>query len=486
VHLWPNSIRWRLLLWFAALIAGISGSLGWAAYELYRLNQLAQIDATLASRVILLAADLRNTDLRPFRGLAEGEKPDPFAHEGGQHGPRHGEGRGGESGNRPIEFSPLTTSLYAASPGEYYQFWGRDGAARLSSPSAPTPIPRPDSSLRGQQTRSRAGLREAFLYTELGDCVLAGVSLTEFAAATRRFGWVLALACGAVLMGGIGGGWFIITRALRPVETIGDAARRIAAGDLAQRILLSDTTTELAGLARTLNDTFARLAAAFDDQRRFTADASHELRTPLTVMITGAQTTLARERSASEYRTTIEVNLEMAQRMRRLTEQLLTLARFDAGAEPMDRAAIDLRQLAEEGVERIRPLAAQRSLTLHCDLGPAPCLGDPARLAQVIDNLLSNATHYNREGGEIRLSTRIAGPASTLTVADTGIGIAADDLPHVFDRFFRADKVRSRADGHCGLGLAISQMIIAAHGGMIEVSSQPGAGTTFVVSLPAR
>ena len=485
MHLWPNSIRWRLLVWFAVLIAGISGGLGWAAYELYRENQLAQIDATLTSRVTLLAADLRNTDLRPFRGLAEGENRGPFPPEGGRRGPRRGEERGGEPGNRPIEFSPLTLSLYAASPREYYQFWARDGAARLNSPSAPTPVPRPDPSLRGHQTRSRESVREAFLYTELGDCVLAGISLTEFAAATRRFSWLLAIVGGAVLVGGIGGGWLIITRSLRPVAAIGDAARRIAAGDLAQRISVSATTAELAGLARTLNDTFARLAAAFDDQRRFTADASHELRTPLAVMITGAQTTLARDRSAADYRATIEVNLEMAQQMRRLTEQLLALARFDAGAEPLERTALDLASLAQECAGRIRPLAAQRSLTLHCDLGSAPCTGDPARLTQVINNLLSNAIHYNREGGEIRLATRAAGSTVTLTVADTGIGIAAEDLAHVFERFFRVDKVRSRADGRSGLGLAISKMIIEAHGGKIEVRSQPGVGTTFVVHLAA-
>jgi len=270
------------------------------------------------------------------------------------------------------------------------------------------------------------------------------------------------------------------------VEEISAAASRISAGNLSEPITGANADNELGRLAGVLNSTFARLEAAFAQQRQFTADASHELRTPLAVIISEAQTALARERSSGEYRETVEACLDTAQQMRRLTESLLELARLDASQEQIQREHLDLSENTRACVERIRPLAQERGIKIHCDLAPAQVCGDADRLDQVITNLLTNAIHYNKPNGEIRVSTRSENGAAIVTISDTGQGIAAEDLPHIFERFYRADKSRSRAAGRSGLGLAISKAVVDAHDGTIEVTSQPGAGTTFTVRLPAN
>jgi two-component system, OmpR family, sensor kinase len=278
------------------------------------------------------------------------------------------------------------------------------------------------------------------------------------------------------------GAWWLIGRALQPVENISAAALKISSGDLSQRISVAETESELGRLAEVLNSTFARLDTAFAQQKQFTADASHELRTPLAVMISEAQTALARERNPADYRESLAACLDTAQKMRQLTESLLELARLDAGQEGLRMETNDLAAIVQNCMNLVSPLAASRNLQIHCDLAPASALCDATRMAQVITNLLTNAINYNRDGGEIRVAVRVATGGVILSVADTGQGIPATDLPHVFERFYRANKART--GGNTGLGLAISKAIVEAHGGAIEVSSREMVGTTFTVTLP--
>src|SRR6185436_4434351 len=214
-------------------------------------------------------------------------------------------------------------------------------------------------------TRRRDALREAFHYTELGDCVLAGRNITGDLNAMSRFAFWLLSAGGTVLALGLGGGWWLTTRAIRPVEEMSAAASRISAGNLSERITGANADNELGRLAGVLNSTFARLEAAFAQQRQFTADASHELRTPLAVIISEAQTTLARERSSGEYRETVEACLDTAQQMRRLTESLLELARLDADHEKLPRGPVDLAALSRDCADRLRPLAEKSGIQVH-------------------------------------------------------------------------------------------------------------------------
>jgi len=328
------------------------------------------------------------------------------------------------------------------------------------------------------------GFREVEVLTPPGERILVGRCIAPELAEFRRTKLILAGVGGIILVLGLVGGWGLASRAIRPIRDISAAAVKISAADLSQRISTADTESELGQLAGVLNSTFARLESAFQQQQQFTSDAAHELRTPVSVVLTQTQTALNRDRSAPEYREVLESCQRAAQRMRRLIEALLELARLDAGQEPMKRARFDLSKTAQDCVELIRPLADERHVTIHCDLRPADCMGDPERLAQVITNLLTNAIHYNHEGGEVRIATQQQASSVALTVADTGQGIPSADLPHIFERFYRADK--SRSAGRTGLGLAISKAIVEAHGGTLEVSSQPGAGASFTVRLPAE
>jgi heavy metal sensor kinase len=368
----------------------------------------------------------------------------------------------------------------------YFAIWSPGGNLRKQSTNAPAGLSlpaRPEADTR-IHTRMRDVYREAVQFTEIGECILAGRRTTADLDALGRFAWWL-VAAGAVVLGlGLGGGWWVASRAIRPVDDISAAASRISAGSLSERINVADTDSELGRLAGVLNSTFARLEASFAQQKQFTADASHELRTPIAVLISEAQTALARERTAAEYRETVEGCLDTAQQMRRLTHSLLELARYDAGQEPLERSRFDLAERARSCIELVDPLARERGIQIHSDLLPAETLGDVDRLGQVIINLLTNAIHYNRPNGEIQVRTRLENNAAILTVADTGPGINPEDLPHIFERFYRADKSRARAEGRSGLGLAIGKAIVTAHGGSLEVSSQPGAGSTFTVKLP--
>jgi signal transduction histidine kinase len=165
---------------------------------------------------------------------------------------------------------------------------------------------------------------------------------------------------------------------------------------------------------------------------------------------------------------------------------LLELSRFDAGQEAMMRIRFDLSQTVDHCVELLRPLADERGISIQCELPRVDYLGDPERIAQVVTNLLTNAIEYNKPNGEVRVVLATQGGFVSLNVSDTGPGIAAEDLPRVFERFYRADKARSNASGHSGLGLAIAKAIVEAHGGRIDVSSEPGSPTTFTVRLPAN
>lgn len=491
------SIRARLLWWSGALLACVLGGFGVTAYQLERTQALRRIDDELGRRLALLQDDWRGSVPPGGRGGPGGPggrksfgpkdgKRGAMERDDEGTGPREG---GVERGRGAAQFrlSPSTAALFAdqSATAFYYAGWTASGTQAGRSANGPADLSSPTEFVRGQRfERTRAEWREHYAFTEARDCVLVGVSLAEAERATRRFGWWLFGAGAAVLAFGLGGTWWIAARALKPVEDIGATARRIAAGNLAERIAAPDAASELRDLAGVLNSTFARLEAAFAEQKNFTADASHELRTPIAALVTAMQGLLTRERSGEEYRETVEECLRTVQQMRQLTESLLALARFDAGQETNRREPFDVADVVRMNVERLRPLAEARKIALHVAAEPTSLRGDAERIGQVITNLVANAIHYNRDGGEVRVGTRAEGTHAVLEVVDNGRGIAAKDLPHVFDRFYRADQARSWSEGHSGLGLAICKSIVEAHGGTITVVSTEGEGATFAVRLP--
>ena len=498
--MFAKSIRWRLQLWVGFLLICVLTGFGVTVYQLQGVHQLNQLDEKLGQRVAALSSAVRGGPPPSFEhgpdepSLGRGPGGPSFDEESFPPPPEHqGPRPSRENQDRPfgppgIRLSAEALRLFAvASSNNFYlAFWFFDGRLIQRSPNAPAHLSRPERVGTDTQlhTRTRDGQREAFHFTEFGDCLLAGCSLETYASAMRRFTGLLLAAGGAVLAFGLGGGWWLASRAMRPLDQISAAASRISAGNLSERIDVAEADSELGRLASVLNSTFGRLEAAFAEQRQFTANASHELRTPLAVIITEAQTALARERGAAEYRETLEGCLSTAQQMRRLVESLLELARFDAGQETMKHEVFDLSQVARESVSLVRPLADQRHISIDCDLLAVQCLGDPSRIGQVVTNLLINAIAYNRDHGEIRIVVDAIDSTALLRVADTGEGIPAQDLPHIFERFYRVDKSRSRLEGRTGVGLAICKAIVDAHAGGIEVSSEPGAGSTFTVRLP--
>ncbi len=289
-----------------------------------------------------------------------------------------------------------------------------------------------------------------------------------------------------VLAVGLAGGWLISRSITRPIAAIAGTASEISARNLARRIETTNIDRELVGLATILNDMFSRLEGAFERQSRFTSDASHELRTPLAVIHSHAELALSKPRTAEEYRETLAACLKAASRMATLVDGLLMLARADAGRLDGQFREVDLRSVVEEVVDQYRPQAETSRIALSTSLDePAPVRGDPALLARVSSNLLSNALRYTPAGGRVHVALSAAGgDGAVLAVEDSGCGIPAEDQDKVFERFFRADKARSRSQGGNGLGLAICKTLVEAHHGTIGFKSAPDRGTRFEVRLP--
>jgi heavy metal sensor kinase len=282
------------------------------------------------------------------------------------------------------------------------------------------------------------------------------------------------------------GGIFLARRALKPVDKIAQTAREIGESDLSQRINVN-TKDELGRLAATLNEMIGRLEKAFQRQKQFTSDASHELRTPLAVIEAESTLALQKERPSSDYQRSLEIISQESSQMSSLIDQLLTLARADAGKEQWNFTEVNLGKLISNLSADVEVLCKEKGLSLQ--LGKTKDLvvnGDEARLRELFMNLLDNAISYTPAPGTVSVSFRREGQMAVVAITDTGIGIPAEDIPFIFERFYRVDKSRSRAEGGSGLGLAICRHIAEAHGGKIEVESQVGAGSTFSVWLPLQ
>ena len=281
------------------------------------------------------------------------------------------------------------------------------------------------------------------------------------------------------------GGIFLASRALSPIDKLTRLARRISAEDLSQRLNLRLPDDEIGRLARTFDDMIARLEDAFRRQRQFTADASHELRTPLTAVKGQVEVALTRPREPDAYRDVLQNVNEEADRLIRLVGSLLTLARADAGQIPLTLEGVDVPDLVAAAVEQVRPGAQQRDIELVLAPGaPVALRADEDLLLQLLLNLLDNATKYTPSGGRVTTGWTTDGARVELWVRDTGAGIAPEHVAHIFDRFYRVDQARSRAEGGAGLGLSICRWIAEAHGGTISVESVRGQGSTFTVRLP--
>jgi two-component system OmpR family sensor kinase len=269
------------------------------------------------------------------------------------------------------------------------------------------------------------------------------------------------------------------------IENIVDQAREIEDGNLHRRLPHPGDDDEIGQLVQTLNAMLERIEHAFDTQRRFTADASHELRSPLSRLRAEIEITLRRPRESGDYVIALRSCLEEVERLTTLVEELLMLARIDAGQERGSAAPVSLAALARDTIERLRPQARERDIAISLiDELPATARVDGAPLGLVLRNILDNAIKFSPAGGKIDVRIAPDAGGALLTVDDHGPGIAEDELPFVFDRFFRGDAARADGIDGVGLGLALCQAIMQSYGGNIAVSNRSGGGARFSVSLP--
>jgi signal transduction histidine kinase len=317
---------------------------------------------------------------------------------------------------------------------------------------------------------------------------IQGVSFRESAQSWKEIlGSALIVLPFLVLMA-VSGAYVLAGNVLKPVDTIRQEVEAITDGrSLHRRVAVEGADDEMARLANTLNDMISRLETSFGGLRRFTADASHELKTPLAVLRADVERAMHARPHSNEQAVALEEALQETARMADLVDSLLTLARADEGRFDLHREPVDLEEVARDVFETALILGEDTGLQVSMtSSGPAMVNGDRTRLRQLFLNLITNAIKYTPRGGRVDLSLSVADRQAHFAVKDTGIGIAAVDLDHVFERFWRADRARSRMSAHGGqgLGLAISQWIAQAHGGQLVVQSRLHRGSTFTAILP--
>ncbi len=316
--------------------------------------------------------------------------------------------------------------------------------------------------------------------------VVAATAMDDFERAVDRFELALYVAVPFFLVvAGLGGYW-LSRRALTPVDEITQAARNIGAQDLGKRLTVRKTGDELERLADTLNAMLGRLEAAFQRITKFTADASHELRTPVSVMRASAEIALRKPRSEEEYRETLGQILHESERMSQLIEQLLILARSDAGSAVLPMIRTNLAEPLRSACQQASLLAGEKQLAFSERVPESPLWvqGDSGALERLFLVLLDNAVKYTPDGGRIEVHLNSENGFAVAAIRDTGIGVSSEDLPYIFERFYRADRARTRDSGGSGLGLAIGNWVAQVHGGEIRVQSEPSRGSCFEVRLP--
>jgi heavy metal sensor kinase len=416
------SIRFRLTAWYAAILtAGLAlfGALIWISMRHRLLDETDQDLAGRASR---------------FEKYFKDEAANP---------------------------DELNEFCQALPPSSYIDVHGTKGFSfRFASASADLRMLHRRFDVEGQTFDLEVGTSIAGVEHTLDLLRLLLLSLSPL---------VIAIACA--------GGWWLSGRALKPVKDITAAALNISIENLSRRLPVPATGDELADLTVVLNSMLARLESAVKTLSQFVADASHEFRTPLAVIRTTAELALRRARSPEAYRDSLQEIAVEAERMTVLVEDLLILARSDAGVADMPLSPLDLSEVLEDVLAEVRNLAEFRRIQVKPILDKAMISGNRPALHRAFLVLLDNALKYSAEGGEVMVTLS----DSSIEIRDFGIGISPDDLPHIFKRFYQADRARSQ--GGYGLGLSLAETIVKAHGGSIEVSSIPGEGSSFRVIL---
>jgi two-component system, OmpR family, sensor kinase len=304
-------------------------------------------------------------------------------------------------------------------------------------------------------------------------------------AALRQFAWQLAFWYVVVLAAASFGGHFIARRALEPVETINAQVRAIQASSLGERLAVRTGSQELDGLASTLNGMLDRLETSMHGARRFAADASHELQTPIAALRMAIEVCVCSGRPGGACENVAGDLAAELDRMSALVRDLRLLALADGGHLVDSADAVDVVTVVKECTDIVRAIAEPKAIAVSLDVGSAVTIcGSALHLRRALLNVMQNAVRYSPDGSTVAVAAGRSGGDAFVAVSDRGCGIGADDLPHIFERFYRADPARARDTGGSGLGLAIADQIVRGHGGRIDVTSRIGDGSTFIVWLP--
>lgn len=464
-----KSIKWKLLIWQTLLLAGVLVTLMSLHYQLHKRDLIAAVDSELQEYLMAVMPSVAPSQ-RVAEASRQQEMPRPLP-------PRHAQ-RSTINSSREFLEKLEASGFYLISKGpQGTQMQGQVPQSLINN------LPDPAS---GSQKITRDGYRE-LIHPHRQGLIVIGYSLHDVnAEMILLLGWLIGIG-GAVLLVGFAIGWLIICRALRPIRTISDTAKTIAGGRHDQRIELSNAPDELASLALTLNHSFDHLNEAIEIQRRFSADASHELRTPVAVVIAQAEAALKRERTAVEYQNALHACLRAGNRMKNMANSLLDLTLIDSAGSAPQKTTCDLIEIVADAVDSAALLSEKHPIRFQgLEDGPAGLHKLEARmdadcLHQVITNLVANAVQHNPAGCEIDIRLTNKG---VIEISDNGSGIPPESLPHIFERFYRVDKSRSREFGGTGLGLSIVKQLIEAHGGQIAAASEPGRRTTFTLTLP--
>ncbi len=463
-----NSVRGRLTLWYVSALALILVLFGIAVYVMLSRALHRRVDQALASTI-----DISITSLT--HDTQEGQSPQSAAQ------------------STAAELShPQQSMMIFDDNGQLLATHAGEEELHIQLPERAT-IPDADVYLytvsNGTTTKQnhRLALRRVTI-PPAGTryIIVASQPLKPVEDELESLREILYFAAPLVLLAAGFGGWFLARQGLAPVAAMARSARQIGAGSLDQQLPVVNPRDELGQLATTFNDLLGRLNAAFQEQRRFMADASHELRNPLSVMSTAAGVTLKKEhRTEEEYREALQIVAEQTRRLSRIVNDMFMLARADSGQYPLRKRTLYLNDLLEEVARAGAVLAGDRNATVEVtNLPEAAFHGDQDLLRQMLLNLVDNAVKVTPSSGAVKLGLDRRDGEYLLSVVDAGPGIPADARHHIFERFYRADRTRTRAEDGAGLGLAIARWIARAHEGDIELDDSGGSGTKFVVRLP--
>jgi heavy metal sensor kinase len=382
--------------------------------------------------------------------------------------------------------------------GRFIRIVRQDGLVLYRSGDTRDPIidasavPLPDAHSAGSfRSVRQPGSYDLIVYTQpfrsssgTSYFIQTGSSIAPIQRVLSSLGRIVLLITPLVLIASALGGQMLMKLPLRPLVTLSERAEQIGMSKLGERLPVLPTHDEMERLALSLNRMIDRLEDALSLNRRFSADVSHELRTPLTIMRGELEQVLSERGLDPEVHDAVGSAVDEIARMTRIIESLLAIARLDSGADAIESKPADISALCTWVVEQLHPLAEEKHLTMTVQAVPLTVSIDTERMKQVLVNVIDNAIKYTPPGGSVELSCFASGKSAVIEVIDSGIGIPAAELPHVFDRFFRADKVRSRESGGAGLGLSIVKAICTAHGGTIALESAEGVGTVVRIQLP--